>query len=103
MVFTLFREERRSHLILNIHVLMLLPEWKAISVVGPRVPFHKLEESTLLPGIVIPAPEAPPCLQEASFPVCTRAYPGSCTQAVKASTVFWPRLLPVASPGPLGE
>lgn len=103
IVFSLFREERSSHLILNIHVLILLPEWKAISVVKLRAPFYKLEESTLLPGIVISAPEAPPLLKGASFLVCTRRHPGICIQAVKADTVFWLHLLPIASPGLLGE
>lgn len=88
IVFSLFREERSSHLILNIHVLILLPEWKAISVVKPRVPFNKLEESTLLPGIVI-SPEAPPLLKEASFLVCTRVHPGICIQAVKAVSLAY--------------
>lgn len=87
IVFSLFREERSSHLILNIHVLILLPEWKAISVVKPRVPFNKLEESPLLPGIVISSPEAPPLLKEASFLVCTRVHPGICIQAVKAASL----------------
>lgn len=53
----------------------------------PRVPFNKLEESTLLPGIVISAPEAPPLLKEASFLVCTRVHPGICIQAVKAASL----------------
>lgn len=48
------RGEEVTFRILNIFVLILLPQWKATSFVRPWIPFNKLEESTFAQQIIIP-------------------------------------------------